>query len=67
MELGKQAADGEDFICKLPKALEELLIVAEIIPDHVLKQMFEKPEAFHKIASLDDKSLDLLVKTIKVT
>jgi hypothetical protein len=41
--------------------------MADKIPDHIRRRVLEKPEAFRMIASLDDKSLDRLVKTIKVT
>jgi hypothetical protein len=46
--------------------VDELLLMAEKIPDHIRKRVLEKPEAFRTIASLDNKSLDRLVATIKV-
>lgn len=65
------AFPSEETIRKLAKVLEadvdELLLMAEKIPDHIRKRVLEKPEAFRMIASLDNKSLDRLVKTIKVT
>jgi HTH-type transcriptional regulator, competence development regulator len=65
------AFPSEDTIRKLAKVLEadvdELLLMAEKIPDHIRRRVLEKPEAFRMIASLDDKSLDRLVRTIKVT
>ena len=65
------AFPSEDTIRKLAKVLEadvdELLLMAEKIPDHIRRRVLEKPEAFRMIASLDDKSLDRLVKGIKLT
>ena len=65
------AFPSEETIRKLAKVLEadvdELLLMAEKIPDHIRKRVLEKPEAFRMIASLDDKSLDRLVKTLKLT
>jgi transcriptional regulator with XRE-family HTH domain len=65
------AFPSEETIRKLAKVLEadvdELLLMAEKIPDHIRKRVLEKPDAFRMIAKLDDKSLDKLVKTIKVT
>ena len=65
------AFPSEDTIRKLAKVLEadvdELLLMAEKIPDHIRRRVLEKPEAFRMIASLDDKSLDRLVKTLKLT
>jgi transcriptional regulator with XRE-family HTH domain len=64
------AFPSEETIRKLAKVLEadvdELLLMAEKIPDHIRKRVLQRPEAFRMIASLDDKSLDRLVATIKV-
>jgi transcriptional regulator with XRE-family HTH domain len=63
------AFPSEETIRKLAKVLDgdvdELLLMAEKIPDHIRKRVLEKPEAFRMIAKLDDKSLDKLVKTMK--
>jgi transcriptional regulator with XRE-family HTH domain len=63
------AFPSEDTIRKLAKVLEadvdELLLMAEKIPDQIRQRVLERPEAFRMIAKLDDTSLDRLVKTIK--
>jgi transcriptional regulator with XRE-family HTH domain len=63
------AFPSEETIRKLAKVLEadvdELLLMAEKIPDHIRQRVLERPEAFRMIAKLDDKSLDRIVKTIK--
>ena len=57
------AFPSEDTIRKLAKVLEadvdELLLMAEKIPDHIRRRVLEKPDAFRMIASLDDKSAAL--------
>jgi transcriptional regulator with XRE-family HTH domain len=64
------AFPSEETIRKLGKVLDadvdELLLMAEKIPDHIRRRVLEKPEAFRMIASLDDKSLDKLVKGMKL-
>jgi HTH-type transcriptional regulator, competence development regulator len=56
---------GEGLIRKLAKALkadeDELLLLAEKIPDHIRRRVIERPDAFQKIASLDDEKLDRLL------
>jgi hypothetical protein len=47
--------------------VDELLLMAEKIPDHIRKRVLEKPEAFRMIARLDDRSLDRVVKGMKLT
>jgi hypothetical protein len=41
--------------------------MAEKIPDHIRRQVLEKPEAVRMIAKLDNRSLDRLVKNMKLT
>src|SRR5437879_4970242 len=64
------AFPSEETIRKLAKVLEadvdELLLMAEKIPDRIRKRVLERPEAFRLIADLDDKSLDQLVEGIKL-
>ena len=53
---------SEATIRKLAQALEtdedELLLMAEKIPDAIRKRIVERPEAFRKLAALDDQALD---------
>ncbi len=60
---------GYAFVVKVAKALEadenELLILAEKIPPVIKKRVLERPEAFLKLAGLDDEELDRLVGQIK--
>ena len=53
---------SEDLIRRLAAALdadeEELLLLAEKIPEAIRRRLFERPDAFRLIARLDDKRLD---------
>jgi transcriptional regulator with XRE-family HTH domain len=64
------AFPSEDTIRKLAKVLEadvdQLLLMAEKIPDGIRKRVLERPEAFRLLADLDDNSLDRLIQTIEV-
>lgn len=59
---------SDELIIKLSRALggdsDELLLLAEKIPDAIRKRVLQRPEAFRKIASLDDKQLDELMEFI---
>ena len=59
---------SEELIRKLADALDgdedELLILAKKIPERLRKRIFEQPEAFLRIAELDDKRLNGLLKQI---
>jgi transcriptional regulator with XRE-family HTH domain len=59
---------GEELIRKLAAALEadldELLILAEKIPEQIKKRVMERPDAFRKFADLDDKEIDRLLGEI---
>jgi len=52
---------SEDLIRRLAAALgadeEELLLLAEKIPEPIRRRFFERPDAFRLIARLDDKRL----------
>jgi HTH-type transcriptional regulator, competence development regulator len=60
---------GESLIRKLAKTLDadgdELLILAEKVPDRIRKRVLERPDAFDKLARLDDGALDRLVAQIE--
>jgi transcriptional regulator with XRE-family HTH domain len=59
---------GEALIVKLAKALDadtdELLIMAKKIPAQIKKRVLERPEAFRKLAGLDDEALDKLIQGV---
>lgn len=56
------------LIVKLAAALEadedELLLLAEKIPTKIRRRVLERPDAFRKLADLDDDALDELVQGI---
>ncbi len=60
---------SEDLIRKLAKALEadedELLVLAEKVPDRIRRRVLERPDAFGKLARLNDRALDRLVAQIE--
>jgi transcriptional regulator with XRE-family HTH domain len=60
---------SEDLIRKLAKVLDgnedELLLRAEKIPADIKKRVIERPDAFRKLAALDDKTLDGLLVQIQ--
>lgn len=60
---------GEGLIVKLATALEaaeeELMLLAEKVPDSIRRRVIERPDAFRKLARLDDRALDRLVAQIK--
>lgn len=59
---------SEDLIRKLAKVLnadaDELLLLAEKIPADIKKRVIERPDAFRKIAKLDDERLDKLLEEL---
>jgi transcriptional regulator with XRE-family HTH domain len=59
---------SEALIRKLAKALaadeEELLLLAEKIPEAIRRRFFERPDAFRLIARLDDRRLDRVLAII---
>jgi transcriptional regulator with XRE-family HTH domain len=61
---------SEDLICRLAAALdtdeEELLLLAEKIPEAIRCRFFERP-AFRLIARLDDKRLDRVLAFLQGT
>lgn len=59
---------SEELIRRLAKALEadvdELLLLAKKIPSDIRERVIERPDAFRKIASLDDNALDEILREI---
>lgn len=57
---------SEDLIRKLAAALEadedELLILAQKIPDQIKKRVMERPDAFRKLADLDDETINRILE-----
>ena len=57
---------SEKFIHKLADELkadeDELLLLADKVPAGIRKRIREKPEAFKRFASLDDESIDELLR-----
>lgn len=51
-----------DVIIRIAAALEadedELLILAKKIPERIRKRVLQRPDAFGRLAELDDKALD---------
>jgi hypothetical protein len=54
------------LICKLAKALDadadELLILAKRIPPQTRCRVLKRPDAFRKLAELDDEALDRVLE-----
>lgn len=59
---------SESLIHRLAEALDadedELLILAEKIPDRIRKRVFEKPDEFRVLAGLSDTELRKLIASI---
>jgi transcriptional regulator with XRE-family HTH domain len=59
---------GEGLIRKLAKVLgadeDELLLLAEKIPDDIRKRVVQRPDAFRKFAALDDKTIDRILEEL---
>lgn len=59
---------SRDLIRKLAKALgasaDELLLLAEKVPEQIKKRVMQRPDAFRKFAGLDDKQIDEILKTL---
>src|SRR5437588_13010886 len=60
---------SEEMIRKLAKALDadedELMLLAEKIPELIRKRVLERPDAFRIIAQLDNPALDKVLATIR--
>ena len=59
---------SEELILKLAGALDadadELLILAEKIPEALKRRVIQRPDVFRRLATLDDESLDRLLQTL---
>jgi transcriptional regulator with XRE-family HTH domain len=59
---------GEDLVRKLAAALEadetELLLLAKKVPPLIRDRVLERPDAFSKLAGLDDASLDEVIRHV---
>lgn len=59
---------SEELIQKLAEALEadpnELLLLAEKIPPVIRQRVFERPDAFLRLALLDDKTLNKIIENL---
>jgi transcriptional regulator with XRE-family HTH domain len=60
---------SEELILKLAAALEadpeELLLLAKKIPERIRRRVLERPDVFGRLADLDDRTLDRLVRSIE--
>jgi hypothetical protein len=60
---------SEQLIRSMAAALEadtdELLLLAQKIPEPIKKRVIERPDAFRKIASLDDDALNKLLDNLE--
>jgi len=59
---------SEDLIRKLAKVLgdeeDDMLLLAQKIPEDIKKRVIERPDAFRKIAKLDDETLNKLLEEL---
>jgi transcriptional regulator with XRE-family HTH domain len=66
LQYGDYPSDA--LIRKLAKALggdtDELLLLAEKVPDRIRKRVLDRPDAFYTLAGLDDEALDRLLAQI---
>ena len=60
---------SDDLIGRLAKALDadedELMLLAQKIPAKVKKRVLQRPDAFRKLAGLNDKALDRLLAQVE--
>jgi len=59
------AFSSDDLIVRLARVLEadsdEMLLLAEKIPDSICKRVLQRPDVFRRMADLDDAALDRLM------
>ncbi len=62
---------SEGLIRKLAEALDadenQLLVLAEKIPEKIRRRVLQRPEAFSRLADLDDRRLDEVLKSLDRT
>ena len=62
---------SEELILKMAAALDadedELLILAKKIPERIRNRVLERPDAFRRIADLDDEALNRLLEDLEDT
>jgi hypothetical protein len=46
---------------------DELLLLAQKVPDRIRKRVLERPDAFGKLAGLDDEALDRVLQDVDAT
>jgi len=67
LDFGDYPSDA--LIVKLAMALDadpdELLFLAQKIPERIKRRVLERPEAFRTLAELDDRTLDKLLAQVK--
>ncbi len=60
---------SEELIRKLADALDtdvdELFLLAKKIPEQIRQRVMERPDAFRKIANLDDETLNKLLEDLE--
>jgi transcriptional regulator with XRE-family HTH domain len=59
---------SEELIRRLARALDadedELMLLAEKIPEVIRQRVLQRPDAFRKLASLDDRALDKVIEQL---
>lgn len=62
---------SEGLIRKLAEALsadeDELLLLAEKVPERIRRRIIERPEVFRKLAALNDRELDRVLAATEST
>lgn len=66
LDFGDYPSDG--LIRRLARALnanlDEMLLLAERIPEPIRKRVMQRPVAFRRFAALNDKQIDQLLRTL---
>ena len=62
---------SEELIVRLARALDadadELLILAEKVPEAIRRRVLQRPDAFRRLAMLDDETLDRIIESVKTS